>query len=249
MENIILGIIQGITEFVPISSSGHLALFSEFLKAELDVPYFAVLHLATFFAVVIFVWREIWDILKGIFSKDKKYLNLAGKLIVSTLPAIIVGFTIDNIIEDAFSAIKVIAFFLIITAVMNFFSDRLKKEKKDLNSITYVDALIIGLIQAFAIFPGISRSGSTIFAALLLGMTKKSAVKYSFLMSLPVTFGAGVLKISSVSFTSSQNIGIILSFISGLFGLRVLKKAVISGKLKIFSIYCLVMSLFVFIYF
>lgn len=247
IENIILGIVQGITEFVPVSSSGHLSIFSEFMDLPQDVGYYAILHLATFFAVFIFVFREIKEIIIGIFKRNNETINLVIKLLIATLPAAIVGLTIDNIIEEAFSIIKIIALFLILTGTMNIFSDKIEKNKKDLFSITFLDALLIGMMQSFAIFPGISRSGSTIFAALLIGMSRKSAVKFSFLMSLPVTFGAGILHLDKIDYNLTQNIGIIASFFSGLLGLWILKKTVIKGKLKYFGVYCFIMAVLVLI--
>ncbi|BBE31056.1 undecaprenyl-diphosphatase [Tepiditoga spiralis] len=242
MQDFILGLVQGLTEFLPVSSSGHLTIFSKFMEINTNLPYFAVLHLATFFAVLFFVFKEVWLILKGIFTLNKDYLNLAGKLIVSTIPAVFFGLMFNSKIEEAFSSIKLVGIFLAITALMMLFSDRLNKNQKTMNTITWMDALLIGLIQAFAIFPGVSRSGSTLFAALLLGMKKEEAVKYSFLMSLPVTFGAGILEMQKITLNTSQYFGVIAAFLSGLLGLYLVKKIVINGKLKYFAYYCFTMA-------
>ena len=242
MHDFILGLVQGLTEFLPVSSSGHLTIFSKFMGTDTNLPYFAVLHLATFFAVLFFVFKEVFAILKGIFTLNRDYLNLAGKLIVSTIPAIVFGLTLNSKIEEAFSSVKLVGVFLAITALMMLFSDKLNKNQKSIKSISWLDALLIGLIQAFAIFPGISRSGSTLFAALLLGMKKEDAVKYSFLMSLPVTFGAGILEMQKITLSGSQYLGVIAAFLSGLLGLYLVKKTVINGKLKYFSYYCFAMA-------
>jgi undecaprenyl-diphosphatase len=237
MTEIILGIVQGLTEFLPVSSSGHLTIFSQFMNIDSDIPYFALLHLATFFAVLIFVWPEVVGLIKGLFKWEKESLSLILKLIISSIPAAILGLTLESTIEAAFSSVTIVGVFLILTAVFLLISDFLKG-KKSLSNITYLDALIIGVFQAISIFPGISRSGTTLFGALLLKTKREDAVKYSFLMSLPVTFGAGILEINKVSFSPSIIFGALLAFITGLFGLYLLKKTVIAGKLRYFSYYC-----------
>ncbi len=249
MSEIILGIIQGFTEFLPVSSSGHLTIFSEFISFEQDPSFFALLHLATFFAVFIFVFKEIKDILIGIFKLDSEILSLVFKLIVSTVPTVLAGFLLEDFFKNMFNSVDMVATFLIITSIMMFLSDFFNNNQKDMKNISYKTALIIGLFQAFAILPGISRSGATLFAALMLGMTKKSAVKYSFLMSLPVTFGAGILEIGKVDMSLNVIFGAIVAFLSGLIGLVLVKKSVINGKLKIFSLYTLVLAIFTYIYF
>ncbi|PNR93640.1 undecaprenyl-diphosphate phosphatase [Petrotoga sp. 9PWA.NaAc.5.4] len=242
MKNIILGIVQGLTEFLPVSSSGHLVIFSNFMEIETNVPYFALLHLATFFAVLIFVWKEVIGLIVGLFKWEKSSLSLIMKLIVSSIPAVLVGFTVESKIESAFSSTTLVGIFLLITGILLFISDSLKG-KKTLREISYIDALIIGIMQAIAIFPGISRSGATLFGALLMKTKREDAVKYSFLMSLPVTFGAGILEINQVYFDFSIIIGTLSAFIAGLFGLFLLQKTVIAGKLKYFSYYCFIVGI------
>lgn len=242
MKNIILGIVQGLTEFLPVSSSGHLVIFSNFMEIETNVPYFALLHLATFFAVLIFVWKEAIGLIVGLFKWEKSSLSLIMKLIVSSIPAVLVGFTVESKIESAFSSTTLVGIFLLVTGFLLLISDSLKGEKS-LKDISYMDALIIGVMQAIAIFPGISRSGATLFGALLMKTKREDAVKYSFLMSLPVTFGAGILEINQVHFDLSIIIGALLAFIAGLFGLFLLRKTVIAGKLKYFSYYCFIIGI------
>ncbi len=249
MSEIILGIVQGFTEFLPVSSSGHLTIISEFINFQQDPSFFALLHLATFFAVFIFVFNEIKQIFIGLFKWEKETLNLIAKLLVSTIPAVIAGLVLEDYFKSMFNSVNMAATFLIITSIMMFSSDFFNKNKINMISLTYNHALIIGLFQAFAILPGISRSGATLFAALMLGMNKKSAIKYSFLMSLPVTFGAGILEIGSVNFNPYVILGVISAFLSGLVGLALVKKSVINGKLKVFAFYTLAMAIFTFIYF
>nr|A9AAG5.1 RecName: Full=Undecaprenyl-diphosphatase; AltName: Full=Undecaprenyl pyrophosphate phosphatase [Methanococcus maripaludis C6] len=245
MEELILGVVQGLTEFLPISSSGHLAIFTAIFNATPDVGYFAFLHLATFLAVLIFVKSEVFEIVNGISKKDKEYINLASKLVLSTIPAVIVGLCFGDFIESVFSSTFLIGVFLSITGILMLLSDKLNKNLKTIKSIPYLDALIVGIFQAFSVLPGISRSGTTLFAALFLGMKKEDAVKYSFLMSLPVTFGAGILELQKVAFSTEQIFGFFISFLTGLLGLYLVKKMVIGGKLKIFGYYCVLASFFV----
>ncbi|MBA2847039.1 undecaprenyl-diphosphatase [Methanococcus maripaludis] len=245
MEELILGIVQGLTEFLPISSSGHLAIFTALFNSTPDVGYFAFLHLATFLAVLIFVKAEVFEIITGITKKETEYINLASKLVLSTIPAVIVGLCFGDFIESVFSSTLLIGVFLSITGILMLLSDNLNKNLKTIKSIPYLDALIIGVFQAFSVLPGISRSGTTLFAALFLGMNKEDAVKYSFLMSLPVTFGAGILELQKITFSSEQLFGFVISFLTGLLGLYLVKKMVIGGKLKIFGYYCFLASFFV----
>lgn len=242
MKEIILGIVQGLTEFLPVSSSGHLAIFSSFMDIDTNVPYFALLHLSTFFAVLVFVWKEVVHLVIGLFKLEKESLSLFLKLIISSIPAAIIGLTLEASIESAFSSLNLIGIFLIVTAIFLLISDTLKG-KKGLTQITYVDALIIGLMQALAIFPGISRSGATLFGALLMKTKREDALKYSFLMSLPVTFGAGIFEINKVTFSPWVILGGLFAFVFGLFGLYLLKKTVLVGKLRYFSYYCFAIGL------
>ncbi|HOO75914.1 MAG TPA: undecaprenyl-diphosphate phosphatase, partial [Tepiditoga sp.] len=152
------------------------------------------------------------------------------------------GFLLNDFFEQVFSSVKYVGIFLAVTGLLMLFSDRLNKNRKDIFTLSYTEALFIGLIQAVAILPGISRSGSTLFAALLFGMKKEDAVKYSFLMSLPVTFGAGILEMQKGVFNSWHYIGMAAAFLSGLFGLYLLRKTVINGKTKYFAFYCFAIS-------
>ncbi|SHE39150.1 undecaprenyl-diphosphatase [Marinitoga hydrogenitolerans DSM 16785] len=246
MQEILLGVIQGLTEFLPVSSSGHLALFSRLINFDPNVSFFAFLHLMTFFAVLLFVYKEVWFILKGIFTGRKDAWSLSIKIIISSIPAAFIGILFEDQINNAFSSLKLVGIFFLFTSIAMILSDRFNG-KKELLDISYIDALIIGLFQAAAIFPGISRSGFTLFGALLLNTKKGAALKYSFLMSLPVTFGAGLLEIHKVTFTSSVIYSGIATFIFGVLGLYILKKTVINGKLKYFGYYTIIAAILSFI--
>nr|WP_041081099.1 undecaprenyl-diphosphate phosphatase [Thermotoga profunda] len=230
--NIVLAIIQGLTEFLPISSSGHLVLFSKILNIQTNIAFAALLHLGTLVAVFLFAFKS----LIRAFKNWKIFLNL----IVSTIPAVIVGFTLNEKIEKTFDDTRFLPIFFCITSVLLLVAS-MKNGEKNLEEMSFSDALTIGVFQAIAVFPGISRSGSTIAACLLLGFKKEDSLSYSFLLALPVIAGAGVLEVSQVD-SRWLYLGII-SFLVGFAALFLLKKVVVANKLRIFSIYCLVIGL------
>lgn len=239
MKEFFLGIIQGITEFLPVSSSGHLALFSKIISFPSDLALFAFFHIATFFAVFILLFNDIWNILYGLVRFDKNMWNLALKIIISSIPAGIVGLFLESKIEETFSSQKLIGVFFLVTAAALWFSDRFSGNKT-MEDITYLDALLIGLFQAVAVLPGISRSGFTLIGALLIGMTRVDAFKYSFLLSLPITLAAGLLELKNVDLTTATLSGFAGAFISGLVALILVRFVTISAHLKYFSIYLLI---------
>jgi len=239
LKEFFLGVIQGLTEFLPVSSSGHLGLFSKLMNLPSDLALFAFLHLATFLVVLIFLWSDVWGILSGLFRLQKESWQLAFKIIVSSIPAGLIGVLFEKKIDEALSSQKLIGIFFIITAVALWYSDRFSG-KKTMETITYLDALLIGLFQAVAILPGVSRSGFTIVGALLIGMTRIDAFKYSFLMSLPVTLAAGVFEMRHITFTPVVFSGFTGAFVSGLVALLIVKMLTISAHLKYFSIYLII---------
>ncbi len=244
MREFFLGIIQGATEFLPVSSSGHLAIFSKILNVqESNLPYFVLLHLATLLSVLIFFAGDIFEILVGMFALKKETWSIVFKIIIATIPAGLVGFLFDEKIEKIFGDNRFISIFFLVTALVLFLSDRFKGEK-DIKDITYLDALIIGLFQMVAILPGISRSGMTIFGALLVGLRRDIAFRFSFLMSIPVIAGSGILKISAVTFTPMTIPTLLGTFGIGLLTLMILKIFTVTSNLKFFSIYLVLVSIF-----
>ncbi|MBP2143550.1 undecaprenyl-diphosphatase [Methanococcus voltae] len=244
-EQIILGIVQGFTEFLPVSSSGHLAIISKLLSIEPQISYFAALHFATFLAVFMFVKDDVIEITKGLVQKDKSSMDLSFKLIISTIPAVIVGLLLKNFFTSFYGSLKFIGLFLAVTGIMMIMSDKINHGTKSMYDISHKDALLVGITQAFAILPGISRSGSTLFTSVYRGMKKEDAFKYSFIMSLPVTAGAGVLELSDVALTFDSIVGLVFATLSGLIALSIVKKLIINNKLKIFGYYCIIMSILV----
>lgn len=246
MKELILGLVQGATEFLPISSSGHLALFSKLMSLPSDLSFFAFLHLATFLAVFVLLWQDISSILVGLVRMDKNYWTLAFKIIVSSIPAGVVGLLFEEKVENAISSQKLIGIFFILTAIALWASDKFSGQKT-MMSISYKDALIIGLFQAIAVLPGISRSGFTLIGALLVGMARTEAFRYSFLMSLPVTLAAGLLKLPEVHITGITMLSFGGALFSGFVSLIVLRYLTVSAHLKYFSFYLIIPAILSFL--
>ena len=207
LQAIILGIVQGLTEFLPISSSGHLILVPwlfnwHFLLDDpsLNKTFDVALHLGTFLAVVVYFWREIGRLLAAwVRSMTRRSLadpaaKLAWLLIVSTIPAAIVGVALESFIEDKLGKPWIIAIMMIVFAGVMYLIDHVAKLDRDLESLSWFDAVLIGVAQAFALCPGVSRSGITMMTGLLMRLDREAAARYSFLMSIPVIGGAAAYK-------------------------------------------------------
>ncbi len=242
-NTVILGIVQGLTEFLPVSSSGHLVIIQNFFHnfQQPGISFDIFLHLATLLAVIVYFHREIADILT---LKNAKWIFL---VIVGTIPAGIVGVLFKDRIETMFSNVVFVCFMLIITGILLFISDRCTNLTKSKGDITFSDALIIGIFQAFAIIPGISRSGSTIAAGIFRGISRDSATKFSFILSIPAILGAFVLSLKDFSKVSQVDYipyiaGFIAAFIVGLLSLKMLTMIIRTKNLKYFSFYCWIIA-------
>ena len=245
LEAIILGIIQGLTEFLPISSSGHLVLGQMILDIKLPGNGFEVVtHLGTLVSVLCVFWKEILSLILNITDKDtRKYIFY---IILGTIPAVIIGFGARSYISQLFDSVQLVSVALMVTGLILFFS---KKVKSNLLPIDGNKALLIGITQAFAIIPGISRSGITICTGLALGMSGKNAAKFSFLLAIPAISGAGLLMtldpqsdISIIPLTSLI-MAFLSSFIIGYICLKWLLNLLESGKFYFFGYYCFVIGL------
>lgn len=235
----ILGVVQGATEFLPVSSSGHLVIAQQLLRfQEPPVTFDIFLHLATLLAVVIFFRAQLKTLTRP----------LAALLILSTVPAVIVGLILKPFIDTLFNSVIFLSFGFFISAVFLFLSDRPYKNQKNLSQITPKNALTIGIFQAVAIIPSISRSGATIFAGLRSNLTRDTAVTFAFLMSIPAILGAVFLEIITLDETSNLNfistlVGMVAAFLVGFFSIKLLLKLVVNSKLYYFAWYCLFMAL------
>nr|WP_297919553.1 undecaprenyl-diphosphate phosphatase [uncultured Allomuricauda sp.] len=252
IDAIILGIIQGLTEFLPVSSSGHLELGKAILGAdalpEESLLFTVILHFATALSTIIVFRKDVIEIFKGLFQFQwNEETQFALKIIVSMIPAALVGFFLEDFLEVFFDgAIIIVGIMLIITAILLYLADMAKTTTK---GVTYSSALIIGVAQAIAILPGISRSGATISAAVLLGVDKSKSARFSFLMVVPLILGkmAKDLLSGDIHFEGNQTVaitaGFIAAFLAGLAACTWMIKLVRQSKLTYFAIYCLVVGL------
>lgn len=246
---IILAIVQGLTEWLPISSSGHLVLVSRLLGYENSIMFDVALHFGTLMAVFVYYGRDISDILEAILKGrwKSKEGRMAFLLIVSAVPAAIIGYTFKAVFEKAFESLVVVAMGFAITGVVLFIGSMSHGKEK---IYRFRDAFLIGCAQALAIFPGISRSGSTISSGLLLGLDEKESLKFSFLMAIPVIFGANIVEIGNNKLPASMLIPTLVSFIVGLATIWLLLKIVVSSRknLRWFGIYALLLALGIGVY-
>lgn len=264
LQAVLMGLLQGLTEFLPVSSSGHLIIGGELLGIEqsgilLDV----CLHFGTLVAVCIFFWPQIRDILESLFAvilrkktKDQKVLQKRRKnlmillcIIVACIPTGIIGLILEHYSDTLFSSVKLVGALLLVTGVVLWLTPRKAKEADEAKPLNPKRALIIGLVQGIAVLPGISRSGSTIATSLFLGISREEAARFSFLISVPVILGATLLemlKLRSGGLSAEllpALVGAVVAGVSGYFALRFLIKVLNKGKLYYFSIYCWVLGL------
>ena len=249
--SIILGIMQGLTEWLPVSSSGHLVLFQNILSYHPGLEFDVAVHFGTLMAVFVYFGKDIVDIIESLLRGKWKSEN--GKLgiliIIATIPAAIIGYVFRDVFEAAFQSLWIVAVGFGITGLILIIAS-LDFKKNTKGSPSYLDALLIGIAQAVAIFPGISRSGSTISAGLLRGLNEKSAMRFSFLMSIPVIFGAGILEIGSKRLDSSLMWATLAAFIVGLATIYFLLNFIAKSKknLRWFAGYALALALAILIY-
>lgn len=251
LQAIILGLVQGLTEFLPVSSSGHLQLASALFGVDLDpdsqLTFSLALHAATVLSTIVVLWSEVASLSRGIFSRkfnsEQAYVL---KIVISMIPVGIVGFCFKDYIEQAFSSTLVVGLMLIITAALLAFAYYAKPRAK--SEISYRDALLIGVAQAVAVMPGLSRSGSTIATGLLLGNRKESVAKFSFLMVLPPILGNALLDVLKGEFGGSVDVlpliaGFVTAFVVGWVACKFMLEIVKRGKLIWFALYCAVAGL------
>ena len=260
---IILGVVQALTEFLPVSSSGHLVVFQTILDADnASVAFDVFLHLATLLVVIVYLRREIFQILKALVSKDQngtQARTLVLLVLLATIPGAVVGLGFKDLIHQMFKSPKVVSVGFFITTALLLAADRKQQSARESlttqDKNTYFDwplpsflqALLIGIAQAIAITPGISRSGSTIAASLLLCLPVKTALKFSFLISVPAILGAGLLEAKALGNLPADDFSIYLAgFFSaafvGFFALKMLILVTNNKSLKYFAIYTFILA-------
>ena len=280
-EAVLLGLIQGLTEFLPVSSSGHLEIGKVLLGVETtdDLLFTTMVHAATVLSTVVVFRKQIWDLLKGFFCGLKDWKIAKGedgkrflvcndqtdyllKMVLSMLPVLVVGLFFKDQVESLFGSIYVVGGALVVTALLLFFSDYASRPgRKSIfpvngyrNGISYWQAFAVGLGQAFAVVPGLSRSGTTISTGLICGVKREVMAQFSFLMVLVPILGETFLEIVGGGFGASSVgtvpliLGFVSAFLSGLFACKVMIALVKKAKLSWFALYCLVASLCIFIF-
>ncbi len=247
LQAIILGLIQGLTEFIPISSSGHLVIAHEVLGiTESGLAFDVALHLGTLIALVAFFWRDLLQYVPALFRKNDK-TKLAWLLLAATLPAAFAGYLLESKAESQFRSVRLVAFNMLLLGAVMLVAEHFYSRQKRHTKLADVDArqaLTMGLAQALAIVPGISRSGSTITAGLFAGLDRVSATRFAFLLGIPITAGA-ILKIFSrgeilSQFQAEQGAviaGILAALLSGLFAIRFMLRYLSGHGLQIFAYY------------
>jgi len=244
-QAVILGIVQGIAEFLPISSSGHLVVLQHIFGInEPGITFDIVVHIGTLCAVFAVFWRDILSLIKNPFQK------MTAMLIVATLPVVVVGFTLRDHIE-IFQQTFFLAAAFVFTGILLLIADNIKHTNKTIREMTFLDAIIIGCMQAIAIPPGISRSGATITGALVSGLTRETAARFSFLLSIIAIMGAGILEAADI-YQSYEGVyrgdipafmvGFITAAVSGYFSIRLLLELIKKAKLKYFAYYVFILA-------
>lgn len=258
LKTVFLGIIQGICEFLPISSSAHLILVPYlFGFEESSLAFDVALHFGTMMAVLCVFFSDWLDLIKGVIKKvtnkkDSFENKMFWYLVIATIPGAILGFLLDDFVENVFRAnIWLIALLLAVMGIFIFLGDRWADQhyriETEFKHITLWQAFIIGLSQSFAIIPGFSRSGTTILMARLVGLSKSAATKFTFLLSVPIIIGATIFKIGDLVIDIYTFIGIVVSFIVGVFSIKFLLNYVKRNDFSIFAIYRIVFAIIILI--
>ncbi|MGM0607711.1 MAG: undecaprenyl-diphosphate phosphatase [Candidatus Muiribacteriota bacterium] len=250
LNNIILGLVQGITEFLPISSSGHLVIFNHFLNVKMPGQFLELLlHAGTLLSILVVFWKKIIQIIYSFFTwnKDENF-NMALMIIVGSIPTALIGLVFKSFFSSLFT-IYFVSFSLFVNGLIVSSAAFIKPGDK---KIGFLKSIILGIAQALAIIPGISRSGSTILSAMLMKIPPMKAFEFSFMLSIPAIAGASLLEYLEVSkeivFDTGLILGFIASFLSGLFALMALRKTVQKGKFHYFGIYCIIISVLLIIF-
>lgn len=260
LQALILGVVQGLTEFLPISSSAHLVLFPHYMgwnvNPEANIPYDVIVHFGTLMAVLIFFYSDIRQLASAIIASIKErsvgndpYRRLAWFLVIGTLPAGIVYLLIDDLLRDTLNSPAMVGGFLIVTAGLLVSSELLSKTRRDTKQLRLSDVLFIGFAQGLAILPGISRSGSTIAAGLFRGLSREEAARFSFLLSIPVILVGAIHQIGDIS-TSGELAaqatiligGFIGASITGYFAIKYFIDYLKKHSLYVFALYCFVLG-------
>ncbi|MDD6285857.1 MAG: undecaprenyl-diphosphate phosphatase [Methanobacteriaceae archaeon] len=264
---IILGAVQGISEFLPISSSGHLVIVPHLLGVETGLAFDVILHVGTLVAIFTFFWKDIINIIKGFivsiinltegFDKFKDGLRrvpeerFAWLILIATIPTGIIGLLFNNAVETIFRGTVFVGLFLIITGIILYYSERHSSGNITEKDMSFKQAITIGICQGLAVLPGISRSGATIASGLCLGLNREYAARYSFLLSVPAVVGAAVFKVKDLAIIDATTTVLVAGFLSsvifGYLSIKLLMKMIEGWSLDIFAYYCWIVGILTFV--
>jgi undecaprenyl-diphosphatase len=252
VQAIILGLVQGLTEFIPVSSSGHLVLVHHALGVfDSGLAFDVALHSGTLLALLAFFYKDLWELLLGLFGKNDK-TRLAWLLILATVPAVIAGVLLESAAETKFRSVQLVSINLIVVALIMLWAEKYAaklKHRSPIEKMTHTQALTMGVAQAAAVVPGVSRSGGTITAGLFMGVDRVAATRFSFLLAIPITAGA-ILKVllidNGLAEAHQANIlaiGIVTAFLSGLWAIKFLLDYLSKHTLAAFAYYRIIIAL------
>ena len=258
IQSIILGIVQGVGEFLPISSSAHLVLVPYlFGWEESGLAFDVALHFGTLLAVLAIFFKDWWNLFVGAVRKvTKKEDSTENKmfwyLVIATIPGALVGFILDDVIENVFrKQIWLIALALAVMGVLIYIGDKWAskhyKKETSFDKITLKQAFIVGCSQALAVIPGFSRSGTTILTGRLMGISKEAVTKFTFLLSVPIIFGATILKVGDLTFSIEVVVGVLTSFVVGVLSIKFLLSYIKKHDFSVFAFYRVILALIVFV--
>lgn len=265
IQSIILGTVQGLTEFLPVSSSGHLALLQNFFGIDSDkvLLFTVLLHVGTLISVFFVYWKDIKELVielgltisdlahgRGLRLEERPVRKLGIMIIVATIPTVIMALLFKNFFESLYGSLLGIGIGFMFTALILFLANRQKASTKKIEKMNFRNAIFVGVLQGIAICPGVSRSGSTLVGGLFAGLEREFAVKFAFLISIPSILGSFILELPDAIKAGSQGsmfgimiLGIVVAAVSGILAIKVMIKAVVNNKLSYFSIYVGILGL------
>ncbi|MFA4859059.1 MAG: undecaprenyl-diphosphate phosphatase [Candidatus Margulisiibacteriota bacterium] len=268
-QAILLGVVQGLTEFLPVSSSGHLVIFQRLMGISENVPFDLLLHLATVLAVIIYFARDIWELIVGWtlgtleafkILRTQAYVlgqhfRLSWLIIIASIPTGLMGIFFKDFFEGLFSSAFAVGCFLLLTAAIILVAEWFGRPKKDEFQIGFLDAILIGLGQGCAIAPGLSRSGTTVSVALLRGLKRDFAARFSFLLSVPAILGAGVFKAADLVEAGATGVsiwpflaGFLAALVSGMLAIKIFLQIIQRTSIRAFAYYCIVAGVLVMVW-
>jgi undecaprenyl-diphosphatase len=249
LELLLLAIVQGLTEFLPVSSSGHLALFEHWLgiPKEVRLSITVFLHFGTLLALLVYFRKELSLMLRGVFKGDNDGLQLLGYLILANFATAVIALSLEERVEQAFGSARFVALFLLITALLLFSSEQVTIRKQDNQPLVWWRALVVGIAQGLAVFPGLSRSGTTIAAGLFCGLNREQAGRFAFVVGIPAMIGANLLEAKNIAEmqvgVATLSLTALVAFAVGLLAIYWTLKLVQSARLRWFSLYCTLIAI------